>query len=339
MSEKRRIEQKLTNRRKKMSSEYNKHLRVMLPSLAPFTAAIIIVLIIWDIVFLNVIMPRYKEQISLQHGAYERVVISSSDIEEFPSLKKLNNLVTFRNEDDSRLNINTYIQSDDPIIVGIMLKSNEIAISGKMAERFGIRIGSRIIADFPIYDTQITYEVKAVLSYLSDLYDTQENQDFAFAIVGYDESLYNHSQGNVVYLLDDEQYGEYMKNDYSYSERYSIADEVTAIKRRIALYCAFVTLLILLFVLALALYLHKGINTETDKYYRDGYNASSVKAINRNDHVFFIGIPFLIEIMWIVFFQLRLERQIYYLLPYIVAMIIIFVCLSLSGGRRYGRAN
>lgn len=207
------------------------------------------------------------------------------------------------------------------------MKSDEIAVSGKMTERFGLSIGSRTGADFPIYDTTKTYEVKAVLSYLSDLYDTQGNQDFAFAIVGYDEDLYNHSQGHVVYLLNDEQYGKYMEKDYSYSERYSIADEVSAIKSRIALYYVLLVALLFLVVSALALYLHKGINTEADKYYRDGFNASSVKSINRNDHIVFIGVPFLMEMIWFVLYQIRVGRQISYLLPVTGAMLITFICL------------
>ena len=322
-----------------MSNEYNKHVRVMLPSLAPFTVAIIVVLIIWNTVFVNVLETRDREQISLQQGTYKRVVISSTETEGFPRLKKLSNLITFKNSDGSQININTYIQSDDSVVVGTFLKSDEIAVSEKMANRFDLEIGSHISADFPIYDTATAYEVKVILPYLSDLYDTQENQDFAFVIVGYDENLYNHSQGYVVYLLDENRYDEYMEKDYSYSERYSITDEIAAIKRKIFLYYVFSIVIMLLIVLTLTLNLHKGINTEADKYYRDGYDASSVKSINRNDHIVFIGLPFLIEMGWIVFYQIREGRQILYLLPVMGAIIMIFICLSLSGGRRYDRAN
>ena len=125
-------------------------------------------------------MPRYKELISLQQGTYDRVVISSSETEGFPRLKKLSNLVTVRNSSNSLRNINLYIQADDPVIVGTILNANEIAISGKLAERLDLSVGSQISADFPIYDTAATYEVKAILPYLSDLYATQESQDFAF---------------------------------------------------------------------------------------------------------------------------------------------------------------
>ena len=322
-----------------MSSEYNKHLRVMLPSLAPFTAAIIVVLIVWNAVFINLIMPRYKEQIGLQQGTYNRVVISSSESENFPRLKKLRNLVTVRNGVNSRININMYIQVDDPVIVGTVLNANEIAVSGKMAERLGLSIGSQVNVDFPIYDMATTFVVKTILPYLSDLYNTQESQDFAFAIVGYDENLCTLSQGDTVYLMDDTRYDEYMKKNYSYSERYSIADEVSRIRSRIAMYCIFTDALMLLIVLGLSIYLHKGINAEADKYYRDGFDVSTVKSINRKDHMAFIGIPFMIEIIWIIFYQIRVGQQISYLLPAIGAIIIIFTCLSVLGGRRYGRAN
>lgn len=322
-----------------MSSEYNKHLRVMLPSLAPFTAAIIVVLIVWNAVFINLIMPRYKEQIGLQQGTYNRVVISSSESENFLRLKKLRNLVTVRNGVNSRININMYIQVDDPVIVGTVLNANEIAVSGKMAERLGLSIGSQVNVDFPIYDMATTFVVKTILPYLSDLYNTQESQDFAFAIVGYDENLCTLSQGDTVYLMDDTRYDEYMKKNYSYSERYSIADEVSRIRSRIAMYCIFTDALMLLIVLGLAIYLHKGINAEADKYYRDGFDVSTVKSINRKDHMAFIGIPFMIEIIWIIFYQIRVGQQISYLLPAIGAIIIIFTCLSVLGGRRYGRAN
>lgn len=322
-----------------MSSEYNKHLRVMMTAQAPFTAAIIVLLIVWNAVFMNLIMPRYKELISLQKGTYDRVVISGSETEEFSRLKKLSNLVTVRNSSNSRCNINMYIQADDPVIVGTILNANEIAISGKLAERLNLCAGSQITVDFPIYDTAAIYEVKAVLPYLSDLYDTQENQDFAFAIVGYDENLYKHSQGEIVYLMDDVRYGEYMERNYSYSERYIIADEVSTIRKRIVLYSILANALIFLTVLGLAVYLHKGINTESDKYYRDGYSVSCVRSINRNDHRVFIGIPFLIEMIWIIFCQIREGQQVPYLWPVAGAMIIIFMSLSVIGGRRYGRAN
>ena len=322
-----------------MSSEYNKHLRVMLPPLVPFAADIIVLLIVWNAVFMSLIMPQYKELISLQQGIYDRVVISSSEAEGFPRLKKLSNLITVRNSSNSRSNINLYILADDPVIVGTTLNANEIAISGKLAERLDLIVGSKISADFPIYDTAATYEVKAILPYLSDLYDTQESQDFAFAIVGYDENLYKHSQGEYVYLMDDVRYGEYMERNYSYSERYSVADEVSAIRKRVVLHSVFTGVLLLLIVLGLAVYLHKGINTEADKYYRDGYSVSSVRSINRKDHIIFIGIPFLIEMIWIISCQIREEQQVPYLWPVAGAMIIIFMSLSVIGGRRYGRAN
>lgn len=322
-----------------MSSEYNKHLRVMMPSLAPIAVAIIIIFIIWNMVFMGLIMPRYKEQMNLQKGTYDRVVISSSETKGFPKFKKLSNLVTVRNSENACLNINMYIQVDDSAIVGTILNANEIAVSGKMAEQFGLSVGSQISVDFPIYDTATTCEVKAILPYLSDLYNTQESQDFAFAIVGYDENLYKRSQGYIVYLMNDVRYDEYMEKYYSYTERYSIKEEVSAIRSQIVLYCVATNALAFLIVLGVAIYLHEGINTETDKYYRDGYSVSVVKLINRNDHIFFIGIPFLIEMIWIIFYQIREGQQVPYLLPVAGAMIIIFISLSVLGGRRYGRAN
>ncbi len=322
-----------------MRNEYKKHIRALFTSILPLLGIILVCFVVWDVLFNLAVMPSIAECRSLGKIGYSNVVVSSKQTGAFTSLKKLDNLVTYRNEHGKQLNTNNYIQLEPSSIPKDVLGSREIAVSEKMAEKLGLSVGSEVVADYDIYDEPIKYRVRVILPYLSDLYETSKNRDFSFAIVGFDEELFNHTQGRFVYLLDEQTYNEYMSADNSYSEKYDIQKEVLSLRnRQLALAIAFSVILIIAFLLV-GIYAHRIITSEDVKYYRDGYGPAAVRKLNGCDHALFLGVPVIIEVAWMAYYQFSTRRFLYALSGSSLALVLVVIFLGIAGGRKYGRAN
>ena len=322
-----------------MLNEYKKHVRAIYTSTLPFVGLLLVCFFIWNLLFNLILMPFIKEYYSLKEIGYSNVVISSNQTDDFSSLKKLDNLVTFRSASKKRLNTNTYIQTDHCIIPGESLGARDIAVSEKMADRLDLKVGSKVEADYAIFDEPIVYTVKIVLPYLSDLYETQENRDFSLAVVGYDDDLFRHVQGHFVYLLTEQTFDEYMSSDNSYSEKYDIQKEVLSLRNGQATWSVVFSLLLILVFILLGLFIHRIITNEVVKYYRDGFGPIVVRKINRFDHVLFFGIPVMLELIWMIYKQISTHSFLPVLSGSLLALVLVTIFLETVGGSKYGKAN
>lgn len=322
-----------------MWNEYRKHIRALFTSILPLLGSIFACFVVWDVLFNLVVMPSIAEYHSLQEIGYSNVIVSSKQADAFPSLKKLDNLVTYRNEQGKRLNTNNYIQLEHSIIPNEVLGVREVAVSEKMAEKLDLSVGSKVVANYAIFDEPIEYSVRAILPYLSDLYEASENRDFSFAVVGFDKELFNRTQGRFVYLLDGQTYNKYMSADNTYSEKYDIEKEVLSLRnRQLALTITFSVILSIAYLL-ISIYVHRIITSEVVKYYRDGFGPTDVRKLNGCDHALFLGTPVIIEVAWMAYYQFSSQRSIYALSGASLALVLMVIILGITGGRKYGRAN
>lgn len=322
-----------------MWNEYRKHIRALFASILPLLGSILACFVVWNVLFNLVVMPSIAEYHSLKEIGYSNVIVSSKQTDAFPALKKLDNLVTYRNERGKRLNINNYIQLEHSIIPNDVLGAHEVAVSEKMAEKLDLSVGSKVVADYAIFDEPIEYRVRAILPYLSDLYETSENRDFSFVVVGFDEELFNHTQGRFVYFLNGQTYNEYMSADNAYSEKYDIKNEVLSLRNRQLTLAIMFSVILSITFLFISIYVHRIITSEVVKYYRDGFGPAAVRKLNGCDHALFLGAPVIIEVAWMTYYQFSSQRFIYALSGASLALVLVVIFLGITGGRKYGRAN
>ena len=322
-----------------MWNEYRKHIRALFASILPLLSGIFLCFVIWDVLFDLIVMPSIAEYHSLEEIGYNNVIVSSKQAESFPSLWKLDNLVTYKNNQGKRLNTNNYIQLEHGFIPETLLGAREIAVSEKMAEKLDLSVGSEVLADYAIVDEPIEYSVRVILPYLSDLYETSENRDFSFAVVGFDEELFTHTRGHFVYFLDEQTYNEFMSSYNAYSEKYDIKKEVLLLQnRQLTLAITFSVILIIAF-LFISIYVHRIITSEVVKYYRDGFSPAVVRRLNCCDHTIFLGAPVIIEVAWMAYYQFSVQRFLFSLTGSSIALMLVVFFLGIAGGRKYGQAN
>lgn len=324
---------------RRMIDEYRSHFKAMIPSLAWLFCVLVMGFVFWNIVFLEIIYPLQRELDYIKESGYSYVVESSNDYEEYSHLKKLENLITFTNEQGKRSNVNTYISVGQSSWDEWNLQENEIAISQKMADKLDLSIGSKVSAYYPIYDQPMEYEVKAVLPYASDLYNILENQDFSYAVVGDDGVLINRAKGIWIYFLNSQEYEEYYERGNSYINRFDLSEETDDLFMQIIIRYAVMLILMISLVTAVAMLMHKEINREVLKYYYDGYGIRQVKGIDRRDHFFFYGVPCVAQIIWMKFLIRKAEYPIsFFICVFVILVSMLFITIFV-GGRKYGKAN
>lgn len=322
-----------------MIYEYGKHLRAIFPSLVWHFVTLVIGFVVWNFLFLTWVHPVQKEYSSLKQARYTDVVESSDSVESYLNLKKLNNIITFNNSEQERMNINTYIARGKGLLENLSLNEHEAAISVKMAEKLKLSMGDRVWAEYPIYDEPIEYVVTDILPYASDFYDVMNNQDFSYAVIGDDGTLFNQAQGKTVYFLGFKEYNEFMLNGYSYSNRFNINDECTSMRFHINLLYAIMLSLLIIFV-AIMLYLaNREICKEVLKYYYDGFDINVVKMMDRIDHLLICGLPIIFEIAWLLFEISSMGISIIFFVCTIIIFSIALIVTTFAGGWKFGKAN
>ena len=320
-------------------SVYKKHIRTMSPSLALFFLMLTIGLILWDTAIIIFIRPVCREFLSLEKLAYSYVVESSDGEIQYPSMKKLSNIITFSNTKKDRMNINTYVIGTATFFSGIHVNPHEIMISEKVAERLDLSVGDRITAEYPVYSEPYEYSIIDILPYGSDLYNVADSSDFSYVIVGDDGILVNQAAGKTFYFLDNTEYHAFMDNEYSYSEQFDITEELHSLSSRQALLYT-ISLIVLFAFLTIMLYLaHKTISKENLKYYHDGFSVRTVKTIDRLDHLLSCGIPLIVEIIWIFCSSLCKDLPTPFLAVIEVGLIFSAITCIFIGGIRFGKAN
>ncbi|MBP3753379.1 MAG: hypothetical protein J6I66_00810 [Lachnospiraceae bacterium] len=324
---------------KRMVDEYKSHFKAMIPSLAWLFCVLMMGFVLWDIAFSEIVYPLQREKDYINQSRYSYVVESSNDYGNYSRLKKLDNIITFTNDQGKRLNVNTYIPVETAVLGEWNLQENEIAVSQKLADKLGLSVGSMISADYPVYDLPMEYEVKVILPYASDLYNSMDSQDFSYAVVGDDGVLLNQAKGIWTYFLNTQEYEEYYERNNSYINRFDLTEEKENLSIKIMVRYVALVVIMLALVITVAVLMHKEINREVLKYYYDGYGIHHVKRIDRKDHFFFYGIPCVVQIIWVAFLIRKAEYPIAFFLCVFVILVSMLFITMFVGGRKYGKAN
>lgn len=324
---------------KRMVDEYKSHFKAMIPSLAWLFCVLMMGFVLWDIAFSEIVYPLQREKDYINQSRYSYVVESSNDYGNYSRLKKLDNIITFTNDQGKRLNVNTYIPVETAVLGEWNLQENEIAVSQKLADKLGLSVGSMISADYPVYDLPMEYEVKVILPYASDLYNSMDSQDFSYAVVGDDGVLLNQAKGIWTYFLNTQEYEEYYERNNSYINRFDLTEEKDNLSIKIMVRYVALVVIMLALVITVAVLMHKEINREVLKYYYDGYGIHHVKRIDRKDHFFFYGIPCVVQIIWVAFLIRKAEYPIAFFLCVFVILVSMLFITMFVGGRKYGKAN
>ena len=324
---------------RRMVNEYRSHFKAMIPSLAWLFSVLVMGFILWNIAFSGLVYPFQRELDYINESKYSYVVESSNDYEKYSRLKKLDNIITFTNDRGKRLNVNTYLPVETAMLGEWDLQENEIAVSQKLADKLGLSVGSIVSADYPVYDRPMEYEVKVILPYASDLYNTIDSQDFSYAVVGDDGVLMNQAKGIWVYFLSPQEYEEYYVKNNSYINHFDLSEEKENLSIKIIIRYAVLVVFMLALVITVAVLMHKEINKEVLKYYYDGYEIHQVKRIDRRDHFFFYGIPCIVQIICVGFIIRKAEYPIAFFLCVFVILVTMLFITMFVGGRKYGKAN
>lgn len=318
-----------------MKKEYRKHFCGMFSVLALYSCLLFICLAFVDIFLVYYIKPIQMETDSLESVGYHKVIVSNALENEYSPVRKLDNIITF-SYDSKKMNANTYICSPSSYYRAYNLSDGEIAISKKMADRLHLTEGDIVKAEYSIYDHQIEYSVKEILPYASDAYDVRNNQDFSYAIIGYDDNLTNKASGKYVYFMDDNQYADWMNRNLSYDSHYDIEDELVDLNSYLLILYGIYFVVMIVFIVIVTILMRKAVNSEILKYYYEGYPVSVVKLFDRLDVLIFNGIPILLQIIFIIF-AYSFDRVICILN---VAVVVFLLMISvLQGGMKYVKAN
>jgi len=320
-----------------MGNEYRNHLKAMIPSLALYFYVLVMGFVVWNIIFKSLVYPYQCEYWHITEIDYSNVIESSNDYESFTRLKKLDNIITFTNSQGKRMNENVYVFNVMGLYEELDLREDEMAVSAKMAEKLDLSIGSVVVADYPIYDQPIKYSVKVILPFASDLYNSINNQDFSYVIVGDDGVLENQAKGTMVYFLSSNEYEEYLSDEYSYINKYDMSDEKESLERQLLIRWISVAAIMMIMVIAIAILMHIEINKEVLKYYYDGYAISAVKCFDIADHLIFFGVPVLLQIVYMCINKNVIYSDGFFIC--IVAMLVIGALITIFvGGHKYGKA-
>lgn len=316
-----------------MGREYKKHLRGMVSELLPCFIFLCTLILVWTIAVKLVVLPAQREADALEEVGYTYVIESNGYYPEYNNMKKLDNIITVTSEGNRRCNVNVYICTDTRNDIS----SEQIEISEKMAEILKVQIGDHISVWYPIFDNPKEYEVVTILPYASDYYNVEDNFDFSLGIVGYDKTIYEKASGKSIYFMNNEDAAEFADRELSYISRNGIAEEVTALHRKMSIgYFAFYICLASLFACALWIMTNL-VSKEVLKYYYDGFHITVVKTFYLLDFVLVCGAP-LILLLILIENNLHSCEVVFKYGCYgtVIVMLITAICY---GGRKFGKAN
>ena len=153
------------------------------------------ILIVLNFAMLCYFIVPLTRNVDCLEGQYSQVIVSNKLYPEYCSEYQFPELITVSSDSNKRINTNVYIPSENvnnPML-DCTLKSDEIAISEKVANKLNLSVGSRVYLDFSISEQPKEYSVVSIISYCWNYYDVLDNSDFSVVHIGYDENLVQRS--------------------------------------------------------------------------------------------------------------------------------------------------
>lgn len=252
-----------------------------------------LILILFNFAMLNYLIVPLVRNADYLDGKYNQVIVSNELYAEYCSEYQFPELITVSNASNQRINTNVYMPTNNTnnLMLNCALKTDEIAISEKVANKLHLSVGSRVYLDFSISEQPKEFIVVSIIPYCWNYYDVLDNSDFSVVHIGYDENLVQRSSLKSVYYLSDAEYIDYVDKDYSYSDHYDVNGEIKSIRSRINILIGSCILVSSIISLGFLVFLSHRTKSEAVKYHYNGYEASFVKKIHKTDYLFLYVIP------------------------------------------------
>lgn len=320
--------------------EIKKHLRNNVGFMVWYAVGFIVLSIAVLAVSTIYCAPMSKNISEIKKHGYSTVIESDLCYNDFSCYYKFKNLITFRDADNSRINVNTYMVHQDTSFISYdkELLKNEVSISEKIADKLNLSIGDTVFIEFPLKENAVEYTIVNVTPYVWDYYDVENNLDFSAACIGYDESIEYMTSGKYVYFLDAEQWKTYVDNEYSYDARFNVDFEIEHMKSKIVI-CELITMILLtLFAVINAILVYKTIVKEATRYRMNSYNISSAKKIYRSDYIIYCIFPILLLLLVGLAICL-VDGGSFIITAYTTVILLVNILGFEMGGRIFERAN
>lgn len=285
--------------------------------------------------------PLERNYESICDSGYSFVLESDVRYDDFPCNYKLDNLVVIGNTDGSKINVNTYMTSSADNSFGktdlsVQLSEDEVAISQKIAENLNVKIGDAVHLWLPYYEDEKLFTISVITPYVWDFYEVRDNLDFSVSCLAYSEDIENKANGKYVYFLNQSDYELFVSNNYSYSAKYDITNEMEQISIiQITGNTVLAVLIVILSSLSYVL-ISKMITKECIKYVFNSYSFRFVKRMHRTDHFIFLLVP-IIFICCICYAVFRIGFISWIASAGTFVSLILTLVLSEYGGRIYGK--
>ena len=326
------------NKTQIMTAPYWLHIKRMCGTFVPYCFFLLLLFITMDILFACFIVPIHSEKASLEKN--ERLYVAES-VEKYPyemSLLKKDGLVTFSNKHNKKMNGYLYMQSDSSlppsVKLQVKLQEREIAISKKMATELGVSIGDTLSVDLDIPIKE--YIVKEILPYMSDFYGLEEKRDFSVGIMGKDSLLCDSVVCRFIYFFD-EQNWESTQQKISYKRKYVISSEKQSLDEEIFFKNVLWSTIMLFMSVIIFILGHTAVCKDTEKYCYDGFSSAYVKRMEWADHLLFLGIPVLLQLLWLCWQYYECLSVISKIIMFVMPLMLFIIVWR--GGKKYGKAD
>ncbi len=319
-----------------MSKIYKMHIRGIWDALVPFSVALVFLFIIGNIVFSNYITPFFFEKKFLKQNAFSCVFESNKQPQDYErTLRKLKGLITFMGGHNKQMNARVYIQTGTAFPIDHKLQAEEIAISKKMAKKLDISKGDNVLAEF-ISDMPVkNYRVKEVFPYMSDFYDVRDSEYFSAVIVGQESTLANYIHSQWVYFTNEQKCQSFLQGEISFNKSKNIKLEIEELESVWVLGNVVWGMLLFILVGVIIVRGHFIICRETLKYYYDGFDAKIIKKMEWTDHLFFLGLPIVGEMLWMSIHYQWFASYVFW--GIILGMPLLLGTIVWFGGKKYGK--
>ena len=266
----------------------------------------------------------------IESSEYNSEYFSHYKLKQLVSIKKCNKVVhsNFYVQMDSQSNTDIYKETIGP---------GEIVISKKVANKLNINIKDTIQVLLPLHDEETAYTVIDILPYVDDYYDFEDDYDFSVALIGYDELLESHTNGDYIGFFTEDDADTFMTNELPYTKMYYVAVDFEQAEREIiisnTIAFAVLTSIFTLYSILISI----GLKKEWRKYFVEGVGVNFLRKLILFDKLVFIVtlvlftsvLVILSSLLKIVLFEFALKV----LLLYVVVMIV-----NLSWRDKYGEA-
>jgi hypothetical protein len=289
-------------------------------------------------------VPKHLEKASLEKNdhLYSYVVKSQDKYpHEMSLLKRVSNngddsLVTFLNKQNKKMNGYLYMQSDSSFPLLVKLQEGEIAISEKMATELGVSIGDTLSVDLDIPIKE--YIVKKILPYMSDFYDVGKKRDFSVGIMGKDSLLSDQVKFLFIYFFDEQNLKKVLnQHNIDYERLYKLSSDKQILYDEIFFYNILWGMGMLLMSCIIFILGNTAVRKDTEKYYYDGFSSAYVKRMEWADHLLFLGIPVLLQLLWLCWKYYKCLSVISKIILFVIPLMLFIIVWR--GGRKYGKAD